>query len=120
VRVRPNDPPRLFRAGTAELKDCASVDLEPDEQVTFVTEAGGEYDVARKTWGFYATPSLNGRLPRSGLRPAIVRNADAKYYVLLVEQGHEAEFDAYCRAEAMSVVVWLDDEHLASLEGRST
>lgn len=117
VRVEPNDPPRTFRVGRGrriEISDCGTVHLEPDEQVTFVTAAGAEYDVARKDWGFYATPSLDSRLPDHGLRPALVRNREDRHYVLLVESGRERSFDRYLRDEDLSVVAWLDDSDLLS------
>ena len=113
MKFTPIDPPRQFqvsgRGVTLTLSDCGRVALEPDEQVTFTTASGGEYDVARTPWGFYATPSLNGRLPRFGLKPALARNADDKYFVLLVERGREDDFDRYCDAEDISVVEWLDE-----------
>ena len=58
-------PPRTYRCGVhqqIEIRDCGTVDLQADEQITFVTPRGGQYDLTRKDWGFYATPSLNGRL----------------------------------------------------------
>ena len=101
------------------MKDCARVSLDPDEQVTFVTESGAEYDVARKSWGFYATPSLNGRLARSGLRAALVKNPNAKFYIVLVEKGKEADFARYLSTEGQKVVSWLDgDVPLGELEAR--
>ena len=114
MKVERRDPPRLFSAGTVQLSDCAAIELEPCEQVTFVTAGGGEYDVARTAWGFYATPSLNGRLPSFGLRAALARNSDDRYFVLLVERGFEPEFDRYCEAEEISVVAWLDEERTLS------
>ena len=110
-------PPRKFEVGWDEkivMHDCGSVALNPNEQVTFVTTEGGEYDVARKEWGFYATPSLNGRLPRYGLRPVLVRNRISQFFVLLVESGHEAQFDEYVKSEALTIVGWLDDEKVLS------
>jgi hypothetical protein len=106
------DPPRVFEVGHDEkiqLRDCARIDLEPEEQVTFTTESGGEYDVTRKAWGFYATPSLNGRLPRFGLRGVLVRNRLDQYFVLLVERGRETLFAQYVSRERLVVVSWLDD-----------
>ena len=73
MRVELRDPARPFRAGSLELRDCAAIDLDPLEQVTLVTPSGGEYDVARMPWGFYATPSLNSRLRSFGLRAALAR-----------------------------------------------
>jgi SAM-dependent methyltransferase len=110
VKYLPVDPPRVFPVGVREvthLKDCARVALEPDEQVTFVTGSGTEYDVVRKTWGYYATPSLNHRLPGFGLKPVLTRSGD-RLYLLLVEATQEAQFHAYLQAQGMEVVCWLD------------
>ncbi|MCR6737155.1 MAG: hypothetical protein NVV83_25025 [Afipia sp.] len=91
--------------------------LAADEQITFVTEEGGEYDVTRKEWGFYATPSLNGRLAGFNLRPVLVKNRVNRFFVLLVEKGKEAAFDRYVKSEPLKIVSWLDlDDALLSLE----
>jgi hypothetical protein len=112
VKFEPKDPPRRFPVGNAvkfEMKDCGTVRLAADEQVTFATESGAEYDVARKDWGFYATPSLNGRLEQFGLRGVLIKNrGTGRYFVLLVERGREAGFNAYCERENLAVVTWLD------------
>ena len=112
VKVTPKNPPRRFAVGNAvkfDMKDCGSVALEADEQITFTTEGGAEYDVARKDWGFYATPSLNGRLEQFGLRAVLIKNrGTGRYFVLLVEKGREPAFDAYCEQENLAVIAWLD------------
>lgn len=114
------NPPRTFNVGAREIiqmKDCAHIQLEANEQVTFLTESGAEYDVARKTWGFYATPSLNGRLQRFGLRAVLVKSPGAKFYLLLVESGKEAEFQQYLDSEEHTVIAWLDNDNaLEALE----
>ncbi|KRT68817.1 MAG: Uncharacterized protein XU15_C0016G0036 [candidate division NC10 bacterium CSP1-5] len=113
MKFTPADPPRLFDVGHGEkkirLKDCGRVELDPDEQVTFTTPSGAEYDVARKSWGFYATPSLNGRLQRFGLRGVLVKNRINQYSVLLVERSQEAAFVRYVADERLTVVSWLDE-----------
>lgn len=113
-------PPRSFKVGTKtiiEMKDCAHIQLEADEQVTFETESGAEYDVARKAWGFYATPSLNGRLGQFGLRAVLVKSPGARFYILLVERGKEAEFYTYLSSEEHIIITWLDnDKALETLE----
>lgn len=119
MEVQPVTPPRAFEAGF-EIKrtilDCARIRLRPDEQVTFVTEAGAEYDLCRKNFGFYATPSLNARLPRCGLRPVLVRNREQRCFLLLVEKERESLFERYCAEERLEVLGWLDtDEAIASL-----
>jgi hypothetical protein len=105
------DPPRRFRVGThgdVELRDCGRVVLDADEQLTLATESGAEYDVARKEWGFYATPSLNGRLAAFGLRGVLVRSGEGRYFVLLVEREHEAAFERYRTREDLAIIAWLD------------
>ncbi len=109
-------PPRRFAVGNAvrfEMMDCGSLSMNPNEQVTFLTPAGGEYDVARKDWGFYATPSLNGRLQRFELRGVLIRNSiTGRYFVLLVERGREDEFEAYRAEESLEIVTWLDSTEI--------
>ena len=120
MKFEVSDPPRVFEVGRGEsiqLRDCAHIELEPDEQVTFVTESGAEYDVARKSWGFYATPSLNGRLQRFGLRGVLIKGPDGKFYVFLVERGKEADFRRYLEIEGHTILSWLDnDSVLETLE----
>jgi len=112
MKFEPKNPPRRFAVGNSvkfEMKDCGNLHLDADEQVTFVTPSGAEYDVAAKEWGFYATPSLNGRLEQFGLRGVLIRNRDTgRYFVLLVARGREPQFDAYCTQENLAVIAWLD------------
>lgn len=113
--LEPIEPPREFEVGFGPLvrmKDCGRLQLDPDEQVTLTTPGGAEYDVARKSWGFYATPSLNGRLASFGLRPVLVKNRVGRYYLLLVERGHEHDFQTYVDAEGLAVCAWLDNQQV--------
>ena len=112
MKFDPRDPPRLFTVSGAgvnlTLSDCGSLELNSDEQVTFKTEAGGEYDVTRKNWGFYATPSINGRLKSFGLRGALVVSKVGKIYLMLVESEKEKEFLAYIDSDFQKFLCWLD------------
>jgi hypothetical protein len=114
MRFRPKDPPRTFRVGRArevEISHCADVELDPDQQVTFTATSGSEFDVVRKDWGYYATPSLNGRLRDHGLRAVLVRgDRDGRMYLLLVERGREGAFDRYVDRHELRIVSWLDDD----------
>lgn len=111
MKIKRIGPPRKFTVGFKEhqvtLKDCAHIQLRADEQVTFLTEAGGEYDVARKAWGFYATPSINSRLLRCGLKTALVRNRLGHLFVVLVKKGKEKLFQKYVKQEHLDVA-WLN------------
>lgn len=119
MKVTPVDAPRVFQTGRDEpiaIRDCGRILLDVDEQVTFITGSGAEYDVTRKDWGFYAAPSLNGRLLDHGLRAALARSHVGKYYVFLVERGSEAAFHDYLCRERNSLVRWLDNaEDLAQI-----
>ena len=111
MKLKVIDPPREFKAGPSIiLKDCAHIELEVDEQVTFVTESGAEYDVAQKNWGYYATPSINGRLYSNGFRTALTKNVvSGRYFVMLVEFLKQALFLEYLEKENMILVEWLDE-----------
>jgi hypothetical protein len=116
MRVDRIEPPREFQVGGVTLRHCADVELEPEEQVTLVTSSETEYDIVRKSWGYYATPSLNRRLVEHGLRAALTANADGRVALMVVEHGCEQEFGTYLDAQQMRVVAWLDsDDAVASV-----
>lgn len=120
MKFQPKQPPREFEVGFDKkgiVRDCGTMHLAPDEQITFVTEAGNEYDVTRKDWGFYAGPSLNGRLAGFNLRAVLLKNRIERYFVFLVEKGKEPEFERYVAGEPLQIICWLDTtESLKSLE----
>jgi hypothetical protein len=117
------DPPREFKVGADQqiiIKDFGRMELAPDEQITFITDTNAEYDIARKSWGFYATPSLNGRLKAFGLRAVLVKNAQNKYFIMLVERGKEEDFRCYMKAENLTITFWMDcNEALEELERKT-
>jgi hypothetical protein len=115
------NPPRTFRVGPGAkivLSDTGTVFLEVDEQVTFKTSAGTEFDVVRKNFGYYATPSVNKRLVDFNFRTVLVRHRTSRRaYVLLVERGWEETFYDYCKWDNLRVVCWLsDNESLDRIE----
>lgn len=92
------------------LNDMGSVELGHNEQITFMTEDGKEYDVCRKEWGYYATPSLNDRLRRFGFKTALAGNAKGQRFIMLVEDGKEEVFLKYLKDEDNFLVQWLDED----------
>lgn len=123
MEVRERKPPRRFVVGSNEaevtLSHCADIALDPDEQVSFVTASGTAFDVVRKAWGYYATPSLNARLPERGLRPALVGSATRRF-VLLAEIAKLDAFDAYLTEQGMRVIAWLDVDDVAPVQPAGT
>jgi len=114
IRFARKDPPRKFRVGVGaqiEISDCGSIFLDSDEQVTFVMANGARHDFTAKSWGFYATPSVNGRLKDEGLKTALVRNAAGRHYVMVVSRERQAEFESYLAVEDNEVVEWLDERN---------
>lgn len=119
MQIKINDPPREFIVGKNNdlvIKDCAHVSLDFDEQVTFETDVGGEYDVARKEWGFYLTPSINGRLVNHGFKTALIRNSQGNYYLFLVEQDKQQSFYQYLEDEGLAICGWFNQGSLKVVE----
>ncbi|WP_395453936.1 hypothetical protein ACHMW5_08480 (plasmid) [Azospirillum melinis] len=113
MKFTPRQPSRVFRTGYGpfvDLSDCGQMQLEADEQITFITDGGAELDVVRKSWGYYGTPSLNSRLVSFGLRTALAKSRLNRYFVLIVEAGKEEEFFRYLETEDMPFIGWLDNE----------
>jgi|688.fasta_scaffold1668671_1 hypothetical protein len=110
MEIRLIDPPREFNVGQSAVQLChtADIQLEAEEQVTFMRPSGAEYDVVAKPWGFYATPSINGRLETFGFRVALARGRDhGKRFVMLLERGFENDFELYLDSEDLEVEMWL-------------
>ena len=123
MKIEIKNPPRTFNVGPTghiQMKDCANIELEPDEQITLKTKSGTEYDIAKKSFGYYATPSLNGRLLQFGLRAVLVKSPGSKYYILFIEKGKENVFFEYIQKENQEIISWLDnDEVLQTLEKKA-
>ena len=118
MRVERVDPPREFEVGRrgGRLRHVADAWLGDDEVMTLRTESGTELDVTRKSWGYYGSPSLNGRVRDHGLRAALAMGVPRdgeeapRMYLMFVEEGQEAGFEKYIAAEEMRVVAWLDSD----------
>ena len=112
MKFNEENPPREFKVGLDNqivIKDCGTIHMKPDEQITFVTGDGKEYDVARKDWGFYATPSMNGRLKNFGFKTALVKNESGMYYIMVVEKNKITLFENYLKKEKNHLIKWLDE-----------
>ncbi|MCG9884933.1 MAG: hypothetical protein MH825_05040 [Cyanobacteria bacterium] len=103
---------RTFTVGknhNIEIRDLGDIHLEPNEQISFVTESGCRYDFVAKDWGFYATPSINGRLKNEGFKTALVQNSQGKVYIMVVEEIQLQLFQEYCSNENQKLLAWLDE-----------
>lgn len=112
MKINKKEPPRKFVVGESdqtEISDCGQIFLESDEQVSFVTASGKEHDFAAKSWGFYATPSVNARLVNEGFKTALVKNSQGRFYIMVVDKDCLSDFKAYLTTEKNEVVEWLDE-----------
>lgn len=113
MMINSKEPPRTFRVGLQkqiQISHCADIELDADEQITLVTKSGTEFDVVRKSWGYYATPSMNRRLRDHGLRAVLVQGkVSGGMYLLMVERGMEADFELYVQEDRLRILCWLDD-----------
>jgi len=112
MKIIKNEPPRLFCVGEndqIEISDCGKIYLKPNEQVSFITSSGKEHDFTAKSWGFYATPSVNKRLVDQGFKTALVKNEAGRYYIMIVDAECLSDFETYLSSEKNQVVEWLDE-----------
>ncbi len=102
--------PREFKVKKFTIKDFGKIHLDNDEMISFVTKSGKEYDFTAKSWGFYATPSVNSRLKNQGFKTALVLNENNQLYVMSVESEKMDEFCAYIKdGQDNRVICWLDE-----------
>ena len=113
MKYNPREKPRLFEVGNGlkriKIKDIGKLLLDVDEQITFISGKSMEYDVTRKDWGYYATPSVNDRLKRFGFKTALVGNDKGQIYIMLVEKNKIDLFEQYLKQENNFVIEWLDE-----------
>tara|TARA_B100001057_G_C22713751_1_gene896903 strand:- start:409 stop:765 length:357 start_codon:yes stop_codon:yes gene_type:complete len=90
------------------LKDCGEITLKNDEQVTFVNRyKKNQYDIVKKAWGYYATPSINSRLKKNNFDAHIVQNNLTKnFFIFLVERKKKSVFTKYLKKENLEIVGW--------------
>lgn len=103
---------RKFKVGykkSITLSHTADIYLKSNELVTFISgKKKDQYDVAKKDWGYYATPSVNSRLKSFNFKTAIVKNKYKQIYIMLVNSDKMKSFKSYLKKEKSVVVSWLD------------
>tara|TARA_B110000881_G_C18351448_1_gene401674 strand:- start:2 stop:343 length:342 start_codon:yes stop_codon:yes gene_type:complete len=110
MKILKKKKPRIFLVSKKNkifLKDVGKIFLEDDENLTFVTKNKKNYDICKKNWGFYATPSVNKRLKKEGFSTALTKQKN-KYFIMIVDNKKKYLFNIYCKKENYKVVKWLD------------
>lgn len=110
MKIKIRKKPRIFKVNVGstkiQLNDMAKITLKKNEQVTF-KYLNSEYDVAKKDWGYYATPSINGRLKQFGFRTFLIKNKRDKLYIFLVLKNKFKSFKKYCKDDNQKIVMEL-------------
>ena len=117
MNIDKNIPPRTFQIGGRKkitISHMANIELESNEQVTFVGAQGSEADVVKKEWGYYMTPSINKRLSSFGLETFLVQNSRGNIFVMTVEPGGKDEFLEYLDFTNQKIIFNLSDVYCAS------
>lgn len=111
MEIDKKDPPRGFEVKGVTLNHVANIRPNPNEIYTFISPKGAEFDVTAKDWGYYATPSTNGRLKRMGYRTALAHSeATGMRFVLIVDPEKLEEFERYCAEQETVIDAWLDED----------
>ena len=110
---------RKFKVGKRNsivITDAGSVFLKNDELVTF-KDGKKEFDIGKKNWGYYGTPTLNKRLPNFGYSAALIRHkVFDTYAVLIVDKKKKKTFLNYLKKEDMRVICWLNNKNLIKIK----
>jgi hypothetical protein len=107
MKIKISKKPRIFTIKDIQIKDYGKIKLDTNEMISFITESGKEYDFVAKDWGFYMTPSINGRLKREGFKIAIVKNEAGKIYIMAVEKEKKVQFKKYCSNQKQKILNWI-------------
>tara|TARA_X000000950_G_scaffold289276_1_gene411525 strand:+ start:84 stop:425 length:342 start_codon:yes stop_codon:yes gene_type:complete len=112
MKVDLKKPSRKYQVGFNQeiiIEDCGTINLDYNQQITFITDDKKEYDLCRKSWGFYATPSVNSRLVSFNFKTALVQNSKKQIYVMIVEREKIDDFFLYLKKEKNYLLEWLDE-----------
>lgn len=88
-----------------KIKNNLNISLNPDEQATFVIE-NSKFDVTKKDWGFYVSPSIQKRCINNRLKAAIIFQGK-NYYVVFVKKNKEKIFFSFVKKNKYNFLDWI-------------
>ena len=119
MKIKTRKKPRIFKVNVGntkiQLNDMAKITLKENEQVTFEC-LKSEYDVAKKDWGYYATPSINKRLKKFRYECALIKNSQNKFFLCLINKDMKKKFMLYLKKDGQKIVCWLNSNNLKLIE----
>lgn len=111
MKAKIKNKPRIFNVGFGnkyQVKDFGKIFMNANEQITFVNK-NREYDFGMKNWGYYATPSINGRLKNNDYKTFLVKNIYNKIYIMVVNNLKMNFFKDYINYENQKILMRLDN-----------
>lgn len=113
MKIKNIKPPRKFLVGKnkIEILHKADIFLDDNELITLLTNKKNEYDIVKKDWGYYATPSINSRLKNNNFKTALVINEKKQVFIMLIEKSKKQLFVKYLKKEKNRVISWLDEKY---------
>jgi hypothetical protein len=111
MKIKIFKKPRKYNVGldnNITIKDLGKIELKPNEQLTF-TNGKYEYDLCKKDWGFYSTPSINKRLKKFNFEVYLVKNSLNNIYLWTIEKKNKNKFLKYLKDENHTIVTRLDN-----------
>jgi len=111
MKTKIKKKPRIYNVGFSDkfqVKDFGKIFLNANEQITFVSR-NREYDFSMKNWGYYATPSINGRLKNNNYKTFLVKNIYNKIYIMVVNDLKMNSFKDYIDYENQKILLRLDN-----------
>ena len=105
MKLKIKNKPRKFKVGIKKvtLKHFGEIYLKSNNQVTFINKKS-EFDIVKKNWGYYATPSVNKRLKRFGFRTFLTQNRYKSIYVMLVHKEKVKEFRKHLKDDKIKII----------------
>ena len=110
---------RKFKTGINDIiiTHVADLKLANNELITIKVNKKTEYDITRKNWGFYSTPSINKRLLKYRFDSAITHNPNfGTYFMMIVEKNKKKEFIKYLKSQNMVLITWLTKKKLEKIK----
>ena len=101
---------RKFKTGITDIiiTHVADLKLSNDELITIKVNKKTEYDITKKNWGFYSTPSINKRLLKFNFKTCIIKNKTSKnIFILIVDKNKIKKLNKYIKNENCIVIKWL-------------
>jgi len=110
MKIKINKKARKFTVGIKKttLKNFGKIYLNNNEQITFIKKKS-EFDIVKKNWGYYATPSVNKRLKKFNFRTFLTKNSFKSIFIMIVHKEKIKEFKKYLNEDKIKIIKEITD-----------